>query len=1662
MSPTREVAAVRTDGFSPAAQDLENESRSAFNVRHNRPPQAPPVNKRLFQTPGPPHLKQTPSHRMPATPATTRVSLSRLHVDHTCLTTPRTRTPATVRRTPNVAALDATPGVQRNYVTREPDIWRDRQISDLTAWLNAELVDATRNATHLPLENIVDSPIFRKQFLGMNALYKSPRIHNVLGKVDGEIFKNRFRVGGSVCLAKDFHARDDLTRLFLDSYNPVWLLFAISVVLRIDLTPRLQEAFDGAKTVHDDIRVERVLESVLKFAIQEHLLSSKLPTSRTGTPRSTKRVSAGSQERHHLNAIALSKILHVILLLDTAKLSRERIIAADPPLFRYGSGISSSLEVVHHIERHYLQGQGDVIRYLKQREYIVSYETPVFERSQSMYVTDLMEDLIDGKRLCKLASLMIKDRTMLTELRKDNTDMPREQILGCYRANVGLALRKLQAYASAHMKGSFDWKGSHSDIVQKNKDGTLAIMWQIVSLWLEIVVLDNNRLKEELAEVQSQFRDWAKERSPDGAEILEVDPAKTSPTQLSVYQICDSASSSTLLRWCATVAGMYGIAIRDYTESFRDGAALCAILHHYRSNLIDFSEILHVRPAHLRSVTETQAERRVVQQNFDLFTQRCRVLGGMPHIPLCAEAALAPSFGSDDKRSSFGRVIEVLMSYLFRRLVIEEHGRTAQDLFASALRSKQTPRVFSPPREDSDARSSPVNGCDSPSEEDEDNEPRVDYCVAPEYRPLVTNAQSLAKNGAHVLGRSTSPFPEFDSCRTENDTTESAANGQNGSECSDLGGTTADSSSPKKLEEECPVPKTVSSDSCAEGLHQRSTDSSILLQAAVRGLLARRKVLIHSTAPPLRATSTEIHVLGSPLPVMSPQLERSKTAGKAVPDAGTSKILEETASILVSLRRHSEQRATFVNRMIQVEKNKAATTIQSSYRRHADAMSLRRAPKEMQEQEKNKGSFATLISGIPDIAKTFLRRGTAVAAEVGRVNLSIAEESLQAAAIAYEDEMKRIVAVDAARRERIRSQHYQRLQFASEEERETEFLKDDIASLRRSVFELDGKFEVLESYMNTVDSTEAMTSSDPRYQESLASPSGTEFPVDANSEEMEDSGNLASFDVSRELQEIRREEAETIGDLQALHQEWDIDIRRRGEQLRHWQGVVLSAATYAASNAFQLCMHELEVERSRSMHRRQLALSELSSMTRAEHQAGNALIDVETQQAMVDRRVSDAQRYLEGAVQKVETLICNSESLVDSLPSQNRSEDQDEEVLAEELCSSLGRFEEWKREANRMDADIKSLEAVSEEQELAEELDTIAANFGCSLGATDSNVDVVVDEMETPLSTTGAADSVSNQHVQSGDGFHERVFSSLEKKPTPSCQSRRVSGISAPAELLNIASSPAVVSHDESESLIRDLSRELDPLSIAQHGPLEMEELLKLRESGPGLLSLESAEHLESVLRRLSVATSVGTPLHGAAWHPPNTALRGESTLVPSVVKAIFIILRQCLRTREHLAIVKQGLSVLRNLGQNKSGLMDIIMAEDCVDILVNCVQFYKDDSAILCSALEMLVSIASHSVGEGLMREDENVVKRLQSVHDMMELEASREARYADRLMRLDVVVEAVRRRRDRASGHVSLAKEIEQLRQAHPPFSSARPSLGLLRELLDWFPNTTLGICQ
>ena len=152
---------------------------------------------------------------------------------------------------------------------------------------------------------------------------------------------------------------------------------------------------------------------------------------------------------------------------------------------------------------------------------------------------------------------------------------------------------------------------SAHDVVDGNREGTLRLVWSILTRYALATLLDRDALAREVeglvaAEREGRQRqsEWSPVRLSRGAGAM-VEPAAAGGKGHPPLEMPDVGTMSAksrgigggarprrgceryddmvqaLLVWCQAVCHRYGVRVVDFTTSFADGRALCLLLHYY-------------------------------------------------------------------------------------------------------------------------------------------------------------------------------------------------------------------------------------------------------------------------------------------------------------------------------------------------------------------------------------------------------------------------------------------------------------------------------------------------------------------------------------------------------------------------------------------------------------------------------------------------------------------------------------------------------------------------------------------------------------------------------------------------------------------------------------------------------------------------------------------------------------------------------------------------------------------------------------------------------------------------------------------------------------------------------------------------------------------------
>lgn len=661
--------------------DLENEFWSNFNQRQPRLDGT--VRKRLFPTPVP--TKSSKVQRTSTSPSllTTSSITNQFFLNQNPPVTPRIVHESGVsnRKRPSVANIEGTPSVRKRIVCSNPDACHARQAADLSAWLNYELLHSLQPTSspnglgNFPQHNLSQDNDFLNQLSGMRHLFHSGELHGMRLRLVNDL--RELPIDPIVDFTSDGTSRRMIVSHILLNYHPAWLLPALCVLfdtnLAIDLDAALYTARNTNPSAQDHFTLMQFLEDVLciGFLSPNRYVFSNMSQEMLSNATSPVPPLVARKNFHRL---IMERILELIFLLDFSGTTPDIFVHADPPLFRHDSSVTSSGEFLSVIEKSFFEPDR-LQSILRHRQYTLRYRMPKCEVRRDLHISDLAQDLRDGIRLCKLAALFTKDRKILEHVRVPSPQKLQKEIHDIRLHNIQLAMRALLRFAQKTTKEAVEWYASPMEVATGNLPTILPFLWQLVAMWRDSVLFITSDLSSELEVVKEEFRKNRPKvarlsQSPTAEMTLnELSPSIRSPSNLCIYEKCKSPNSTLLLEWSAVVCGMYGLVIRDFSASFRDGAALSLMLHFYHPEIIRSEEIVHVAAAEVRAPEAAEAEMILAQNNFDLFVNRLRVLGAFPNVHISAESVLGASSLTIETQQSFGRLMDITLSYLFRHIM---------------------------------------------------------------------------------------------------------------------------------------------------------------------------------------------------------------------------------------------------------------------------------------------------------------------------------------------------------------------------------------------------------------------------------------------------------------------------------------------------------------------------------------------------------------------------------------------------------------------------------------------------------------------------------------------------------------------------------------------------------------------------------------------------------------------------------------------------------------------------------------------------------------------------------------------------------------------------------------------------------------------------------
>nr|XP_023650446.1 abnormal spindle-like microcephaly-associated protein [Paramormyrops kingsleyae] len=375
-------------------------------------------------------------------------------------------------------------------------------------------------------------------------LFTSESMVKAIRRLELEVEARRLLVRRDRHLWKDIGQRQKVLNWLL-SYNPLWL--------RI-----------GLETIFGEMIPLESNNDVMGLAmfILRRLLWNPDIAAEFRHPKVPHLYRDGHEDA--LSSFTLKKLLLLVCFLDKAK--ESKIIEHDPCLFCMDAEFKTSKDLLLAFSRDFLSGEGILPRHLGYMGLPVSHvQMPLDEFDFA--VKNLAVDLRCGIRLVRVMELFTQSWSLSQKLR-----VPAISRLQKVH-NVDIALQVLRD-RGVDLKDEHGGAIDSRDIVDGHREKSITLLWKIIFAFQVDVLLDEEKLKEEISFLQRMWRSkqelaaWKQHRNV----VPKPQQAKSE----------ESAAKLTLLmHWVNAVCAFYNLKAENFTVSFSDGRLLCYLLHHY-------------------------------------------------------------------------------------------------------------------------------------------------------------------------------------------------------------------------------------------------------------------------------------------------------------------------------------------------------------------------------------------------------------------------------------------------------------------------------------------------------------------------------------------------------------------------------------------------------------------------------------------------------------------------------------------------------------------------------------------------------------------------------------------------------------------------------------------------------------------------------------------------------------------------------------------------------------------------------------------------------------------------------------------------------------------------------------------------------------------------
>ncbi|KAI5079800.1 hypothetical protein GOP47_0005279 [Adiantum capillus-veneris] len=503
------------------------------------------------------------------------------------------------------------------------------------------------NALDAALQAICSIPVLRSRLDACLDAKCREEVISVMIKVSKHIDDGRLRMKDGCAILTDVALKENFIQTML-TYNAPWLKIGLHVVLghnALVTEETLESMAEGPNQWDADRETQ---QAILRLLIERDFLSHPGLAKHHAT---NKRIEGLYKQGYHeaLARVILKRILLLVLTLDKAKCQStiplmcgiDGIDGGSPILFLKSGQIKSSRHALQEFLLNSMHGEGDVVGHLGVLGYHVTHVQAGLA-DYSFEIENLIEDVKDGVRLCRLVQVLLADPSLLVKI-KIPSDRPRRR-----NHNCSIALERL-ARAGVSVLDAFGCLITADDLVEGHRERVVQLLWNIM-LHLQIPAMVNlQRLRQEIIRISSCDLDA-------GSRLVD-----------------DSSVSSLLLIWIQAICMKFEFRVRNFASSFADGQALCYLISYYCPMLLPQAAIqgynqcsLSLSPfsantkAFFGKTTETL--KGVAAHNLALFQLAISKLGSIPQVLQVSHFVEGDPFVSEQS-------VIIMLAFLYYRLV---------------------------------------------------------------------------------------------------------------------------------------------------------------------------------------------------------------------------------------------------------------------------------------------------------------------------------------------------------------------------------------------------------------------------------------------------------------------------------------------------------------------------------------------------------------------------------------------------------------------------------------------------------------------------------------------------------------------------------------------------------------------------------------------------------------------------------------------------------------------------------------------------------------------------------------------------------------------------------------------------------------------------------